>query len=45
MNELTQNMMILSFIVYLVVVFGPVQYYTVYGQKSKSKFKVFQNMV
>lgn len=34
MNELSQNIMILSFIVYLVVVFGSAQYYTVYGQSQ-----------
>jgi hypothetical protein len=34
MNELTQNIMILSFIVYLVVVLGSVQYYTVFGQSQ-----------
>jgi hypothetical protein len=34
MNELTQNMLILSFIVNLVVVLGPVQNYTVYGQNQ-----------
>jgi hypothetical protein len=43
MNELSQNMMILSFIVYLVVVFGYAQYYAVYGQnqnQSISKYGV-----
>src|SRR5215207_6338614 len=34
MNELSQNMMILSCIVYLVVVFGSAQYYAVYGQNQ-----------
>ena len=34
MNELTQSIMILSFIVYLVVVLGAAQYYTVYGQNQ-----------
>ncbi len=34
MSELSQNMVILSFIVYLVVVLGYAQYYTVYGQNQ-----------
>jgi hypothetical protein len=34
MNEFSQNILILSFIVYLVVVFGPSQYYAVYGQNQ-----------
>ena len=34
MNELSQNIMILSFIVCLVVVFGSTQYYAVYGQNQ-----------
>ena len=34
MNELSQNIMILSFIVCLVVVFGSAQYYAVFGQNQ-----------
>jgi hypothetical protein len=34
MNKLSQNMMILSFIVCLVVVFGYAQYYAVFGQNQ-----------
>ncbi len=41
MNELTQNIMILSFIVYLVVVFGPVQYYPVYGKNQNQSISKY----
>jgi hypothetical protein len=41
MNELTQSIMILSFIVYLVVVLGSAQYYTVYGQNQNQSISKY----
>jgi hypothetical protein len=41
MYELSQNIMILSFIVYLVVVFGSAQYYTVYGQNQNQSISKY----